>query len=322
MLLLGLFFRERAAVVKVLLGGATGAIGRPLVARLVAAGHEVVGLTRKPERIAALEAAGARGVVCDVIDRGALLALADEVRPDVVMDQTTALPQRFDARKMWEFYEGMVELRLRGTPNLIEAAQRTEARLAFQSVAFLYAPGGNGRLRTEDDPPYERDAPFPWNLALPAIIALERRVVDLGGLVLRYGMFYGPGTHFDDGQSAIDVRKRRMPVVGRGTGVWSFIHVDDAAAATVAALEAGTTGILNVVDDEPMPMREWLPEYARALDASKPLRVPAWLVRRFAPLAAHWGTTMPGVSNRRARTELGWAPRYASVREGFRRPSS
>ncbi|HEX2084834.1 MAG TPA: NAD(P)-dependent oxidoreductase [Solirubrobacteraceae bacterium] len=303
---------------RVLLAGATGAIGRPLVPRLVAAGHEVVGLTRRASRAREIERAGARGVVCDVIDRAATLALADEVRPDVVMDQTTSLPQRYDARKMWKFYEGMVELRLRGTPNLIEAAQRTGARMVFQSIAFLYAPDGNGRLRTEDDPPYERDAPFPWDLALPAIIALERRVVDIGGLVLRYGMFYGPGTHFDDGQIAHDVRKRRMPVVGRGTGVFSFIHVDDAAAATVLALERGVTGILNVVDDRPLPMREWLPEYARAIGAPRPLRLPAWLVRRVAPLGAYWGTSMPGASNERARRELGWAPERPSLPEGVR----
>jgi nucleoside-diphosphate-sugar epimerase len=304
--------------VKVLLAGASGAIGRPLVRRLVAAGHDVVGLTRRPERAREVDAAGGRGVVCDVIDRAATLALADEVRPDVVMDQTTALPQRYDPRKMWKFYEGMVDLRLRGTPNLVEAAQRTEARIAFQSVAFMYAPNGNGRLATEDDPPYEEGAPFPWDLALPAIIALERRVLDLGGLVLRYGMFYGPGTHFaEGGQMHHDVRKRRMPIVGGGHGTFSFVHVEDAAAATVLALERGTTGILNVVDDEPIAMREWVPAYARAIGASRPLRVPAWPVRRMMPLATHWATAMPGASNERARTELGWKPERPTVRQGF-----
>ena len=302
----------------ILLGGATGAIGRPLVRRLVAAGHEVVGLTRREERAREIDRAGARGVVCDVIDRKALLAVAEQLRPDVVCDQTTALPQRYDARKMWKFYEGMVDLRLRGTPNLIEAAQANDARFVFQSIAFEYAPTGNGRLCTEDDPPYEEGAPFPWDLALPAIVSLERRVVDIGGLVLRYGMFYGPGTHFDEGgQINDDVRKRRFPIVGGGTGVFSFIHVDDAAAATVIALERGATGILNIVDDQPMPMRDWLPHYATAIGAKRPFRMPAWPVRRMAPLAAHWATTMPGASNERARRELGWAPERPSVREGF-----
>jgi nucleoside-diphosphate-sugar epimerase len=292
--------------------------GSKVEGALAAAGHEVTGLTRRPEKAREVDAAGARGVVCDVIDRSAVLAAAEEARPDVVLDETTSLPQHYDARKMWKFYEGMIDLRLRGTPNLIEAAQRTGARIAFQSIAFMYAPARNGGLRTEADPPYEKDAPFPWDLALPAIIALERRVVDMDGLVLRYGMFYGPGTHFDAGQIADDVRRRRMPIVGKGTGVFSFIHVEDAAAATVLALERGLTGILNVVDDEPLPMREWLPEYARATGAPRPLRVPAWLVRRLAPLATHWATTMPGASNERARRELGWAPERRSIREGLR----
>ena len=311
---------------RILLAGATGAIGRPLTRRLVEAGHEVVGLTRRPQGVAAIEAAGARGVVCDVIDRKVTLAAAEEARPDVVMDQTTALPQRYDARKMEKFYEGMVALRLQGSPNLIEAAQQVAAKSVFQSVAFMYAPEGvagapsNGRLRTEDDPPYEKDAPFPWDLALPAIIALERRVVDIGGLVLRYGMFYGPGTHFDAGQIAHDVARRRMPIVGKGTGVFSFIHVEDAAAATVVALEREATGILNVVDDEPLPMREWIPAYASATGAPKPMRVPAWLVKRLGmPLVHYWGTTLPGASNARVRS-LGWAPDRRSVREGFGRP--
>ena len=302
---------------RILLAGATGAIGRPLTRRLVEAGHEVVGLTRSAERVSEIEAAGARGVVCDVVDRRSTLAVAEEARPDVVMDQTTALPQRYDARKMWQFYEKMVPLRIQGSPNLIEAAQNVGARSVFQSVAFMYAPTDDARLCTEDDPPYEKDAPFPWDLALPAIIALERRVVDIGGLVLRYGMFYGPGTHFDAGQIAEDVRRRRMPVVGRGDGLFSFIHVDDAAAATVVALERGATGILNVVDDQPLPMRDWLPEFARATGSPKPLRVPAWLVRRLGmPLVHHWATAMPGASNARARA-LGWAPKRPSVRQGF-----
>jgi 2-alkyl-3-oxoalkanoate reductase len=303
---------------KVLLAGATGAIGRPLTRRLVEAGHEVVGLTRREDRVAQIEQAGARAVVCDVIDRKATLAIAEETRPDVVMDQTTALPQRYDPKRMEKFYEKMAPLRLQGSPNLIEAAQAVGAKSVFQSVAFMYAPTGNGRVCTEDDPPYEEGAPFPWDVALPAIIALERRVVDIGGLVLRYGMFYGPGTHFDTGQIALDVKKRRMPIVGKGTGTFSFIHVDDAAAATVVALERDATGILNVVDDEPMPMREWLPALAEAKGAKRPFRAPAWLVKRMGmPLAVHWALTMPGASNARMRA-LGWAPRRPSVRQGFR----
>jgi nucleoside-diphosphate-sugar epimerase len=301
---------------KVLLAGATGAIGRPLTKRLVDAGHEVVALSRRKDGVRRIEAAGARGIVCDVIDRKATLAVAEEFRPDVVMDQTTALPQKYDPRKMEKFYEKMIPLRLQGSPNLIDAAQAVGAKSVFQSVAFMYAPG-NGAVCTEDDPPYEHDAPFPWDLALPAIIALERRVTDIGGLVLRYGMFYGPGTHFDVGQIAEDVKKRRFPIVGKGTGTFSFIHVGDAAAATVVALEREATGILNVVDDEPIAMRDWVPALARAKGAGRPFRVPAWLVKRMGmPLAVHWALTMPGASNARARA-LGWAPERPSVRQGF-----
>jgi 2-alkyl-3-oxoalkanoate reductase len=310
--------------VKVLLAGATGAIGRPLVRRLVDAGHDVVGLTRRPDRAAALERAGAQGVVCDVCDRAALLRIADEAAPDVVVDETTELPQRYDARTMRGFYDGMAPLRLQGSPNLIDAAQATGARSMFQSVAFLYAPDGTDRLRTEDDPPFGPEAPEPWNLALPAITALERRVTDLGGLVLRYGFFYGPGTHFDaGGQFHHDVGRRRTPIVGGGSGVFSFIHVEDAAAATVRAIETPVGGILNVVDDEPLAMRDWLAIYAASLGAKPPRRVPRWLAKRLSgPLPVHFATTLQGASNARAGRELGWAPAYPSLREGLRAAST
>jgi nucleoside-diphosphate-sugar epimerase len=306
---------------KVLLAGATGAIGRPLVRRLLDAGHDVVGLTRRADRAADLDRTGARGVVCDVCDRAALMRIAEEAAPDVVVDQTTDLPQRYDARRMRGFYDRMGTLRVQGSPNLMDAAQATGARSIFQSVAFLYAPDGTNRLRTEDDPPYGAQAPEPWNLALPAIVALEGRVVDLGGLVLRYGFFYGPGTHFDaGGQFHHDVSRRRTPIVGRGTGSLSFIHVDDAAAATVKAIESpDVRGILNVVDDDPQAMRDWLPLYAASLGAKRPLRAPLWLAKLVSgPLPLHFATTLQGASNERARRELGWAPAYPSVREGFR----
>lgn len=304
---------------KILLAGATGAIGRPLVRRLVAAGHEVVGLTRKPDRARALDAAGARGVVCDVVDRDAVLKLAAAEAPDVVMDQTTALPQRYTARRMDLFYKDMVPLRMRGTPNLFEAAQQQGARLFFQSIAFLYAPNGSTAPKTEDDPPFVDGAPYPWDAALPPIVALERRCVDLGGVVLRYGMFYGPGTHFDHGnQLAEDLKKRRLPVVGKGDGMACFIHVEDAAAATVKALEWQGSGILNVVDDTPLPGREWIPVAAEALGAKRPLRVPTFVARLASgPLPVHMATAMPAVSNERAKRELGWRPQFASVREGL-----
>ena len=295
---------------RVLLAGATGAIGRPLVRRLVEAGHEVVGLTRRQEKAKELDAAGAQGVVCDVIDRTAVHAVVGGAQPDVVMDQTTALPQRYSARRMDLFYKDMIPLRLQGTPNLLDAAEAQGARIAFQSVAFLYAPNGSPAPKTEDDDPYLEDAPYPWDAALPPIVALERRVVDLGGVVLRYGTFYGPGTHFDDGnQLAEDIKKRRLPIVGRGEGRLSFIHVEDAAAATVRALEWPGSGILNIVDDRPMPAHEWVPAAAQALGAKPPRRVPTFLARlATGPLPVHMATTMPGASNAKAKRELGWEP--------------
>lgn len=303
---------------RVLLAGATGAIGRPLVRRLVDAGHEVVGLTRRPERVAELDAAGARGIVCDVLDLRAVLAVSREVAPEVVLDQTTALPQRYDPRKMHEFYRDMIPLRTKGSPNLLDAAREAGAHHVFQSIAFLYAPGHGPR--TEDDRVFGADAPTPWDHALPGIVALEERTVEHGGLVLRFGQFYGPRTHFDGGgQIHDDVRRRRFPLVGGGSGVFSFIHVDDAAEATVAAVERRPTGILNVVDDTPTPVREWLPLFAASLGAKPPRRVPAWLARRIAgPLPTHMSTTMPGASNARARRDLDWAPLYPSFRDGLR----
>ena len=308
---------------RILLGGATGAIGRPLVHRLVDAGHEVVGLTRRREKIAELEAAGARGVVCDVIDLDAVRRAAREAKPDLVMDQTTDLPQRYDPRDMEAFYRNMGPLRLIGSPNLLDAARENDARHVFQSIAFTYPPDGPDRLRTEEDPLWLEGAPSPWTFAIPMIAAQEQRTVSWGGQVLRYGYFYGPGTHFDrGGQFHDDITRRRLPIVGRGGGMGSFIHVDDAAAAAVAVLDHPEPGIFNVVDDHPMPAREWIPVAARALGAKPPMRVPALVARPLAgPMGMHFLTTMPGASNAKAKERLGWAPARPSIREGLRAPA-
>jgi nucleoside-diphosphate-sugar epimerase len=303
---------------RILLAGATGAIGRPLVPRLIAAGHEVTALTRRPDRVAELEAAGARAVVCDVTDHAAVLEVARRARPEVVLDETTDLPQRYDPRRMDRFYAGLARLRLLGTPNLMDAALLADARFVFQSVAFLHQPGGR-EPKTEDDPLWLEDAPPPFDWAVMMLGALEQRVVGRGGTVLRYGMFHGPGTHFDTGGEIHEsVRRRRFPIIGGGHGRFSFIHVDDAAEATVRALAWEGSGILQVVDDDPIALRDWLPVFAREIGAPSPLRVPAWLARRaVGPLIVHWATTMPGASNARARAELGWAPARPSVRDGF-----
>ena len=306
---------------KILLAGATGAIGRPLVRRLTAAGHEVVGLSRSEGRARALDGPGVRGVAVDVRDRDAVLRLADEIEPDVVLDETTDLPQRYDARTLKGFYDGMGDLRTRGSTSLLEAAERTGARFGFQSIAFLYDPAHEpGRLRTEADPVYVGDAPPPWDVALGAIVELEERTAMAGGLVFRYGFFHGPGTHFAPGGETYEsVVRRRFPIMGAGGGVWSFIHVDDAAAATVAALEREAKGIFNVVDDRPRTLREWLPEYAQALGAPKPLRIPAVVAKPFsAELTQHYSLTLAGASNARAKAELGWSPRYSTPPDGLR----
>ena len=308
---------------RVFLAGATGVIGRPLVRRLLQAGHEVTAATRSEERARALRAQGAEGIALDVNDREATMRAVAAARPEVVMDQTTDLPKRPPMRLDGRFYAGMALVRAAGTPNLIDAAERAGARRhLFQSVAFAYAPGAP-RAAPEDAPLFERDAPPPWDLALPLIFALERRVAgstELEGVVQRYGFLYGPGTYYaPDGHIGELVRRRRFPLIGRGRGVWSFLHVDDAASAAVAALDGGGPGIYNVADDEPAEMREWLPELARAVGGKPPMRVPTALARAVAGgVPAFWGTAMSGASNAKARSELGWRPGRASWREGFR----
>ncbi len=306
---------------KVFVAGASGAIGRPLVPRLVAAGHEVTGSTRSPEKAEAIRAQGANGVVVDVFDAAALRAVMAEAAPEVVVHELTSLPERFEPRRK-DVYDATNRVRSEGTRNLIEGARAAGARrFVCQSIAFSYAPQP-GRLHEESDPLFT-EAPPPFGEATGAVAHMERAVLDatgMDGLILRYGWFYGPGTYYaDDGAMAQDVRRRRFPVVGKGTGVFSFIHVDDAAAATVAAVRRGAPGVYNVVDDDPAPLREWLPVYARAIGAKPPRRVPLWLARLIAGgFVATMSTTLRGASNAKARRELGWEPRWTSWREGFR----
>jgi nucleoside-diphosphate-sugar epimerase len=307
--------------VRVFVAGATGAIGRPLLPRLIAAGHEVTGMTRSEEKAEAVRAAGARAVFCDVFDEQAVRAAMTQARPEAVVHQLTAFPDRFDFRDK-DLYTATNRLRGEGTRILLGAAEAAGARrMVAQSVAFLYRPEG-GWVKSEDDPPIEA-GPEGFGEAVETILGLERAVTgssELEGLVLRYGFFYGPGTVYGEGgSSAEDVRKRRFPVVGGGTGTFSFVHVDDAAQATVAAVERGAPGVYNVVDDEPAPMKEWLPAYAESFGAKKPLRAPAWIARLAAGrAAADFATQLRGASNAKAKRELGWEPRWASWREGFR----
>jgi nucleoside-diphosphate-sugar epimerase len=304
---------------KVFVAGASGAIGQPLVRQLVAAGHEVTGTTRREERAEEIRAAGATAVVCDVFDAPALEAAVKEAAPEVVVNQLTSLPQDYNPRSL--DYEPTNRVREEGGGNLMRAALAAGARrYVTQSIAFLYAPEGDW-VKDEDARPFD-DAPMPFQTGVRAMLAHEHEVLNtqgIEGLVLRYGQFYGPGTYYDhDGSIGKQVSKRMLPVIGPGTGVASFLHVEDAAGATIAALDHGAPGVYNVTDDEPAPMTEWLPAYAEVLGAKPPRHVPTWLARLVGGKAAvQFGTQLRGASNAKAKRELGWHPRYPSWRQGF-----
>ncbi len=305
---------------RIFVAGASGAIGRPLVRRLVGAGHEVTGMTRHDDRAAVLRELGAAAVVLDALDAQALEDAVAAARPEVVVHQLTALPAKLDPNRAG-VYDATNRLRTEGTANLLAAARAAGVgRIVAQSIAFIYAPVG-GWVKDEGDPPIT-GAPGGFGAAVAAVLELEERVLGtegIDGLVLRYGFFYGPGTAYAaDGSQADEVRRRRLPVVGRGEGMFSFVHVDDAAAATASACQRGAPGIYNVTDDEPAPLRDWLPVYAQALGARRPLRVPRLLARLVAGGAAvGFATEMRGASNEKARRELGWSPGYSSWRHGF-----
>ena len=308
---------------KVFVAGSSGVIGRQLVPQLLAAGHEVTGMTRSEERAGEIRATGASTVVCDALDAGALRSALAEASPEVVVHMLTAIPPRLSPRSEASLAP-TTRLRREGTANLIAAAEEAGARrLIAESVAFFYAPEG-GPVRDEQAPLWT-GAPTPFGAAVAGIEDLERQVTGherIEGLVLRCGQLYGPGTYFGSGGSqAEDVSKRRLPVVGAGEAMFSFIHVEDVAGATVAAVERGAPGIYNVVDDEPAPMGEWLPAYAEALGAKPPRRVPTWLARLVAGAGgATFATQLRGAANAKAKRELGWQPRYPSWRQGFADP--
>jgi nucleoside-diphosphate-sugar epimerase len=304
---------------RVFVAGASGAIGRPLVRQLLAAGHEVTGMTRRRERAEEIRAAGAEAAVCDVFDAAALNEALAAARPQAVVHALTALPADYDPKS--DYLAPTNRIRIEGTRNLIAAARAAGARrLVAESIAFAYAPQG-GWVKDEEAPLFT-GAPGRFGATFGAVAELERQVLEgegFEGLALRYGWLYGPGTYYDrGGQQAEETRKRRLPLVGKATGTFSFVHVEDAASATLAALERGAPGAYNVVDDEPAPMREWVPVYAAALGAKPPRKVPAWLARLVAGRdAAAAALEMRGASNAKARRELGWERRYPSWREGF-----
>lgn len=309
---------------KIFLAGATGAIGRRLVPLLVTNGHEVVGTTRTAGKADALRAAGASPVVLDALDRDAVREALIRVEPEVVVHQLTALAAFTDFRKFDEGFAATNRLRTEGTDNLLAGMRELRVRrLVAQSYAGLPHARTGGPVKTEDDP-LDEHPPEALRRSLEAIQHLERAVLHTDGVegtVLRYGGLYGPGTSLGEGGFQLEgVRRRRFPTVGGGTGVWSFIHIDDAATATAAAIERGKPGLYNIVDDDPAPVAEWLPALAAAIGAKPPRRLPAWAARLF--VGEHgvvMMTEVRGASNAKAKRELGWQPAYASWRDGFRR---
>lgn len=307
---------------RVFVAGATGAIGRQLVPLLLESGHEVIGMTRSPQRAQALRATGAEPVVADALDRGAVVEAVRQARPEAIVHQLTAIPALIDPRRIARDFALTDRLRTEGTHNLLAGAREAGTpRMVAQSIAFVYAPGPPGTVHDESDPllPVEQ-APRSFRRTASAIVELERAVTGANGIVLRYGYFYGPGSSIARaGTMAAALRKRRIPIVGGGTGVWSLIHVEDAARATVAALDREGPAVYNVVDEQPVPVAEWLPAFAQAVGAPRPLKVPAVLAR---PLAGGYGIQtmvhVQGANGALARRELDWQPRYPSWREGFR----
>jgi nucleoside-diphosphate-sugar epimerase len=309
---------------KVFVAGATGAIGRPLIQQLVASGHDVTGTTRSERKTALIEEAGARAVVLDILDADAVGQAVSEAEPDAIVHQATALAGGIDLRHFDRTFGETNRLRTEGADNLLSAARAAGAtRFVAQSYAGWPFARSGPSVKSEDEA-LDPDPPKAVRETLDAIFYLERAVTGADGpdgIVLRYGGFYGPGTSLQlkpPGEQTEMIIERKFPIVGNGAGIWSLIHVDDAAAATVAALERGRPGIYHVVDDEPTPTAELLPGLAAALGAEPPRRVPRWLGRLLAgEAAAVMMTEVRGASNAKAKRELGWRPRYPSWRQGF-----
>jgi nucleoside-diphosphate-sugar epimerase len=314
---------------KVFVAGATGVLGRELVPQLVARGHEVVGMTRSASKQELVRSLGARPVVANALDPDAVAQAVASAEPEVIVHQLTALSGRMSARDMRHPDRSVAvimtnRLRTEATDHLLAAGRAVGARrFVAQSIAAFRFARTDGPAQTEADP-LDPDPPAALRTGQAAILYLERAVTTIEwgeGLALRYGGFYGPGTGISlapDAVMAAPIRKRRFPIVGDGGGIWSHVHIEDAAAATAIAVERGQAGIYNVVDDEPAPVREWLPVLARALDAKPPRRIPRWLARLAAGEAATvMMTDVRGASNEKAKRELGWKPRYGSWRQGF-----
>jgi nucleoside-diphosphate-sugar epimerase len=305
---------------RVFVAGATGAVGKQLVPRLVEAGHEVYGMTRSESKQAMLDELGALPVVADALDPDQVVEAVGRVRPDVIVHQLTALGG-VGMRSLKRGAALTNRLRTEATDHLLSAGQAVGVRrFVAQSNFALYERTG-GPVKSEEDP-LDPAPPGKLGEGLAALRHLEQAVLDARwteGIVLRYGGFYGPGTNMSPGGELFEmVRKRRFPLIGDGGGVWSFIHIADAAAATMTAVEHGTRGVYNIVDDEPAQVAEWLPVLAEKLGAKKPRHVPRFVVRLFAGQAGVvMMTDARGASNAKSKRELDWHPAYPSWRQGF-----
>ncbi len=299
---------------RVFVAGASGAIGRRLVPQLIDRGHEVIGTSRSPGNADRVRALGAQPIVLDLLDPRAVRAAVLEAAPDAIVHQATALANLRDFKHFDRSFAQTNRLRTEGTDALLAAARAAGVRrFVAQSYASARYAREGGPVKTEDDPLDPTPVPA-MRETIAAMRYLDHAVTDAGGIALRYGGFYGAP---NDGLLE-PIRKRQFPIVGNGAGVWSFIHLDDAAAATVLALEHGPAGIYNIVDDEPAPVREWLPALATVLGAKPPRHVPRWLARLLAGDApVMMGTESRGASNAKAKRELGWTLRHPSWREGF-----
>jgi nucleoside-diphosphate-sugar epimerase len=318
---------------KILIAGASGAMGRVLVPLLVRAGHDVVGMVRRPRSAEMVHALGAEPRTVDALDATAVLDCFREARPQIVIHQLTAIPAALDMRHFDRDFALTNLLRTEGTRHLLAAAVDVGAThfIAQSFAVWTYGRAGNGsskkkpttsKLKTEEDA-LDPNPPAPLRTTLDALKTLERAVLSesrLTGTVLRYGGFYGPHTSIaKDGSIVQAVRRRKLPLVGEGAGIWSFVHIEDAASATAAAVEAGRGGVYNVVDDEPAAVSEWLSFLAHCAHAQPPRQVPAWMARLL--IGEHVVAVMNeihGVSNAKIKRELGWTPRWPSWRDGFR----
>ena len=306
---------------RIFVAGATGAVGRRLVPLLVSNGHEVVGLTRTAEKAEAIRGLGARAAVADGLNAESIRGAVISARPDIIVHEMTDLRGASDLRAFDRSFAMSNRLRIEGVDHLLSAAKEAGVkRLVAQSFCgWPYARIG-GPVKSEDDP-LDPDPPKEFRRTLDAIRYLESAVVranHLAGVVLRYGAFYGERTGVFDGPMIGELRRRRVPLIGRAAGWWSFLHVDDAARATAIAVEHSCTGIYNIVDDDPAPVSTWLPALAQMLNAKRPFQVPVWLARLIA--GDHVVTLMTQAragSNAKAKKELGWRPVYSSWREGF-----